>query len=482
VVAGDVTRCHRRRQDPRSLLAAAQCAGTDELATRVRSGVDDADTRPLTVSPTPTPTCATGPSTMAVPTTVDRPQPTTRPRVRPGAVAGPRGGPARHLITSSAGPSWPPRASSPISPRECRRRPWSPAVSYVIADLDTGEIIAAKAPHAFLRPASTLKTLTALVALPTLDPGTVITATTEDTSADGSRVGLVANNPYTVSDLFNGLFLVSGNDAAYAIARAYGGRERLLADMNAEVARLGAWDTVAKDPSGLDVDGQFSSAYDLALIGRAGMRLQSFRLHAAMMTATFPGATDSTGKVLPAFAIQNNNPIIDKYPGTIGIKSGFTQAARNTLVAAARHGDRTLIVTSMGSVERQSEAVMSLLDWGFAYAGRARPVGTLVAPGTAPRPPEWAPLAGITSASTSTSSTSGTPGAGISTASITLDSTDRGGTATEPATIDAAPVVSSRPWWAAPAVLGGVGAAVALTVGLLLARRRQRPLGGAYRR
>lgn len=465
-----------RRQRALSLLAAAGALAL-QLATPSAAG---STTSPPTTTPNPTPTCATGQVTMAVPTTVTGTpttrlacalvplQPAGRPSPAPDHVVG---GPK--LATSGVVTDLPAGVPAP---------PWSPAISYVIADLDTGEIIAAKAPHAFLRPASTLKTLTALVALPTLDPGTVITATTEDTSADGSRVGLVANNPYTVSDLFNGLFLVSGNDAAYAIARAYGGRERLLADMNAEAARLGAWDTVAKDPSGLDVDGQFSSAYDLALIGRAGMRLQSFRLHAAMMTATFPGATDSTGKVLPAFAIQNNNPIIDKYPGTIGIKSGFTQAARNTLVAAARHGDRTLIVTSMGSVERQSEAVMSLLDWGFAYASRARPVGTLVAPGTAPRPPEWAPLAGTTSASTSTSSTSGTPGAGISTASITLDSTDRGGTATEPATIDAAPVVSSRPWWAAPAVLGGVGAAVALTVGLLLARRRQRPLGGAYRR
>ncbi|MEI2826745.1 MAG: D-alanyl-D-alanine carboxypeptidase [Dermatophilaceae bacterium] len=355
--------------------------------------------------------------------------------------------------------------------------PWSPAVSFVIADLDTGDIIAAKAPHAFLRPASTLKTLTALVALPKLDPARVITATTEDTSADGSRVGIVANNPYTVADLFNGLFLVSGNDAAYAIARAYGGRERILADMNAEAARLGAWDTVAKDPSGLDVDGQFSSAYDLALIGRAGMQVQSFRLHAAMMTATFPGATDAKGKVLPAFAIANNNPIIDRYSGTIGIKSGFTQAARNTFVGAAKRGDRTLIITSMGSVERQSEAVMSLLDWGFAYAGRARPVGTLVAPGTAARPPEWAPVSGssTTSASTSTSVTTSE--------SITLDPTDHPITATEPALVEAAPVTASRPWWGSPALVGGVGLALVVAVGaLVVLGYRRRRTGGAYRR
>ena len=441
-----------------------------------------ATTSPPTAThgPTTPVTCPSGQVTTTIPTTVSGSptarsscalvplQPAGRPSPAPEHVVG---GPK--LATAGVVTDLPAGVPAP---------PWSPAVGYVIADLDTGEIIAAKAPHAFLRPASTLKTLTALVALPKLDPAKVITATTDDTSADGSRVGIVAGNPYTVGDLFNGLFLVSGNDAAYAIARAYGGRARLLADMNAEAARLGAWDTVAKDPSGLDVDGQFSSPYDLALIGRAGMQVQSFRLHAAMMTATFPGATDSTGKVLPAFAIQNNNPIIDRYAGTIGIKSGFTQAARNTFVGAARRGDRTLLITSMGSVERQSEAVMALLDWGFAYAGRARPVGMLVAPGTAPRPPEWASVSGATTPVATTSATSTPPATGSSSAEITLDPPDHGLTSAEPAIVEAASLAAERPWWRSVGVLLAAGAALALALVALVWLRRRRPAGGAYRR
>ena len=264
-----------------------------------------------------------------------------------------------------------------------------PHVSYVLADMQTGQIIAAKSAHALLYPASTLKTLTALVALPKLDPKRVITADPQDVAADGTRVGMVAGNRYTIDDLFNGLIMVSGNDTAYAIARAYGGRDRIIADMNAAAGRLGAWDTNAVDPSGLDADGQHTSAYDLALIGRAVMQLSEFRRHAVLLQAQFPGAVDATGKTVPPFAIANHNPIIETYPGTIGIKSGYTTLARNTFIGAATRGERTLIVAAMGSVERQAPSVEALLTWGFAYAGQARPVGQLVAPGTATEPPEW---------------------------------------------------------------------------------------------
>ncbi len=267
--------------------------------------------------------------------------------------------------------------------------PDMPHVSYVLADLQTGQVLAAKAAHALLYPASTLKTLTALVTLPTLDPRRVVTATDQDVTVDGTRVGMIAGNPYTVEDLYNGLVMVSGNDTAYAIARVFGGRDATIAAMNAKAAQLGAWDTVAVDPSGLDADGQRTSAYDLALIGRAVMALPEYRRHAAMLSATFPGGTDPTGKVYPPFQISNHNPIIGSYAGTIGVKNGYTTRARNTFVAAVTRGGRTLLLAEMGSVDRQVESTSAMLDWGFAYAARVRPVGTLVDPGTAARPPEW---------------------------------------------------------------------------------------------
>lgn len=273
--------------------------------------------------------------------------------------------------------------------------PDMPHVAYVLADLRSGQILAAKGAHALLYPASTLKTLTALVVLPVLPPSRVVTAAAEDVAAEGTRVGMIAGNPYTVEDLVNGLVMVSGNDAAYALARAFGGRDVTVAAMNAKAAQLGAWDTVAVDPSGLDADGQRTSAYDLALIGRAVMALPEYRRHAAMLTAQFPGGTDSTGKVFPPFPIANHNPIIGTYAGTIGVKNGYTTKARNTFVAAATRNGRTLLLAELGSVERQVESTSALLDWGFGYAARARPVGTLVDPGTAAQPPEWREAAAV---------------------------------------------------------------------------------------
>lgn len=276
--------------------------------------------------------------------------------------------------------------------------PDNPHVSYVLADLDTGEILAAKAPHALLRPASAIKALTALVVIPVLPMDRVVLGADEDAAADGTRVGIVAGAPYTVSDLLNGLILSSGNDAAYALARAYGGRDKLLADMNLTAADLGAYDTVVKDPSGLDVEGQRTSAYDLALIGRAVMDLPEYRERAAARTAIFPGATipvqtapkaTPSNMVVPPFEIANHNPLLDSYAGVIGVKNGYTTQARHTYIGVATRNGRTLLIAELGSPIRHNDATAALFDWGFEYAAALQPVGSLVDPGTADRPPEW---------------------------------------------------------------------------------------------
>ncbi|MGV1009311.1 MAG: hypothetical protein ACOYBY_11980 [Dermatophilaceae bacterium] len=351
--------------------------------------------------------------------------------------------------------------------------PDTPHVSYVLADMTSGEVLAAKSPHALLYPASTLKTLTALVALPKLDPRQVVVATAEDANAEGTRVGLMAGNPYSVDDLFNGMLMVSGNDTAYAIARAYGGNSRILADMNAEAARLGAWDTNAVDPSGLDADGQRTSAYDLALIGRAAMALPEFRRHAVLLQAQFPGGTDPTGKVVAPFQIQNHNPIIDTYPGTVGVKSGYTTKARNTFIAAVTRGGRTLLLAEMGSVAHQTEPTEGLLDWGFAYAGRLQPVGTLVGSGT-PRPPEWGASAVVTEQAPA-------PGTEDPTLAIAVASPSTSSTPVESVVVAAARNAwSTLADWPSPA-LGGVLAVVLLVLAWVLVRRRRRRRG-AYER
>ncbi|GAA2743595.1 hypothetical protein GCM10009868_17990 [Terrabacter aerolatus] len=259
-------------------------------------------------------------------------------------------------------------------------------VSYVVADLDSGEILAAKSPHAWLRPASTLKTLTALTLMPRLDPKQVVVAGTDAQEAAGSRVGLLAGNRYPVSSLFEAMLMFSANDAVYALADAAGGYDATVALMNEKADEVGAHDTLTVDPSGLDDGAQRSSAYDLAIIGRDAMRLPDFRATIIKRDAVFPGGKDARGKVWPAFHIYNINELLAHYPGAIGVKPGRTDRAQHTFIGAATRGGRTLIVSQMGSITGSWKPTAALLDWGFANADRVTPVGRLVDPGEAVAP------------------------------------------------------------------------------------------------
>jgi len=201
--------------------------------------------------------------------------------------------------------------------------------SWVAVDLDTGVIFGAKGPHVLERPASTLKTLTALVLLPILDPKTVYTATDADVRMQGTRVGMVAGATYTVDQLFQAMLLPSANDASHGLEMVAGGTARTVALMTAEARYLQADDTTIKDPSGLDTKGQWSSAYDLALFGRAAMQLPAFRAYVIIPRSTFPGRPPKTvGKPRSTFVIENKNRLVlSGYPGIVGVKTGYTTDA-----------------------------------------------------------------------------------------------------------------------------------------------------------
>ena len=264
--------------------------------------------------------------------------------------------------------------------------PAMPGSSFLVADMDTGQILAARAPHAPLLPASTLKALTALTLIPRLDANTQVVVQPEDVRVDGTRLGILPGTAYSVRTLLQGLLTASGNDAAYALARANDSVAVTLEEMNKTAAELGAFDTVAMDPSGLDGPGQTSSAYDLALIGRAAMKLPDFRTYVSTKAAVFPGGMSSDGKMLPGFKIGSHNKLLYNYQGTIGIKNGYTIAARQTYIGAATRGGKTYIVTEMASPNGSWRPTAALLDWAFAHGTFVTPIGELVEPGTATRP------------------------------------------------------------------------------------------------
>ncbi len=260
------------------------------------------------------------------------------------------------------------------------------ASSYVIADLDSGEILAAKNAHGRFAPASTLKTLTAVTFIPRLSPTQPILATYDDAAVDGTKVGVVPGHAYTADALFRAMLMMSANDAAMAVATANQDLRSGLRLMNQQAARLQAYDTVAKTPNGLDARGQTSSAYDLALISRAGLKLPAFATYVSTKRAFFPAPHHKH------YEIYTHDHLLLNYRGAFGVKNGYTVAAKASFVgAAARHGHRLIVALMHGQPELWKDGA-HLLDWGFRADGVVTPVGRLVDPDepTTPAPTQTA--------------------------------------------------------------------------------------------
>ena len=273
------------------------------------------------------------------------------------------------------------------------------AESWLVADATTGQVLAAKAAHRKHRPASTLKTLTAATLMPHLDPGAehLVTAQ-EQAPVYGSRAGIVAGATYTVDDLWHALLLPSGNDAAAALAATYGGVKKTVKAMNAEARRLQALDTTAVNPSGLDADGQYTSAYDLALIARSVLALPEFIAISGTQSYDLPGRAAKPGKTRSTFKIYGQNRMLnDGYGGVIAGKTGYTSLAGRTFWVAATRGGHTIIVTMLGIGEATETAAAALMTWGLRNAGNTAAVGTLVDPvpaGQQTAAPTGQPVAG----------------------------------------------------------------------------------------
>lgn len=268
------------------------------------------------------------------------------------------------------------------------------ARSWLVADAASGDVLAARNARRRLPPASTLKILFALTVLPRIPPTASHRVTATDLAGVGegsSRVGLEPGLDYGIDDLWRGVFLSSGNDAVQVLARMNGSVAATVQHMQAKARELGARDTRVVSPDGYDAPGQVSSAYDLTLFARAGLADPVFSRYCSTAAAWFPGVGPSG-----SYRIQNTNRLlsgtqgVEAYPGLIGVKNGYTTKAGNTLVAAARRGGRTIIVTVMNPRSGKPHAVYeeagALLDWGFGSAA-AEPVGSLDAvPPTAASP------------------------------------------------------------------------------------------------
>lgn len=242
------------------------------------------------------------------------------------------------------------------------RRAIAPEVSarsVAIIDGATGKLVYGKDAHQRLPPASLTKIVTAIVALENARLSDLVKVKVNSVAMPGSSVmGLRSGEELTLEDLLYGLMLPSGNDAAVDIAQYVGGsEERFVQMMNAKVAELGLQDTHFVNPHGLDAEGHYSSAYDMAMLGRYAMRNPVF--------AKIVGTKEITVRGKWVYWLKNTNALLWKYAGTDGVKTGDEEAAGQTLVASVTRAGHQVFVGLMHSKDRVADA-QSLLNYLFA--------------------------------------------------------------------------------------------------------------------
>ena len=280
-------------------------------------------------------------------------------------------------IVAACGLSAPVAFADPaVQPAGAVAAPEGPAPAWLVADMDTGQILAARdayVPHA---PASTIKVLLALTALDEVGLGNTVTATVADTQVECNCVGIKPGRTYTARQLLDAILLVSGNDAANTLADMLGGFDVAVAKMNAKAEQIGAYDTHAATPSGLDGPGMDfrTTPHDLAVIFRTALANPVFAMITSQPSALFPTDAGET-------PIVNQDELLRRYPGALGGKTGFTNIARKTFVGAAERNGRRLVVVQMYGLEKPGgptywDQAISLLDWGFAQSPQAS-VGSL---------------------------------------------------------------------------------------------------------
>ncbi|WP_333932580.1 D-alanyl-D-alanine carboxypeptidase family protein [Streptomyces sp. AHA2] len=332
---------------------------------------------------------------LAVPAAVAAPKPSGSPSASPSAtppasmstVGGARLGRPGTQVNLASG--------VPVLPKDVSARSW------IVADAESGDVLAAHNAHWRLAPASTLKMLfadTLLPKFPRTEKHKVAPSDLAGIGAGSSMVGIKEEETYTVHDLWLGVFLRSGNDAVHVLSAMNKGVENTVREMNEHAEELQALDTHVVSPDGYDAEGQVSSAYDLTLIARSGMQKKDFREYAATVSAKFPGETKKGKKgksVRESFEIQNTNRLlagdsdVPVYQGIAGVKNGNTTNAGATFTGVAERNGKVLLVTVMNPAKDGHNEVYKetarLFDWGFKAAGKVQPVGELVPPRSAAR-------------------------------------------------------------------------------------------------
>ncbi len=295
---------------------------------------------------------------------IDTPLPRVHPSIAPTPSPSPSPAPAPSVAParSQTAVRLPVATPRPIPPPDVT------AQELALVNLDTGRFLWQSNSRSAWAPASLTKIFTAMVALDLMRLDTVVTvpASVSQLPPDSTVMGLTPGEQVTVRQLMYGVFLNSGNDAAETLASAVTSRATFIADMNAKAARLGLHTTHFQNPTGLDAAGHYSSAYDLAV---AATYLE-YHYGSLISIASTPSITFPATATHKTFVLTNLNKLLWTYPGTYGLKTGWTDAALGCLITTSSRGGHRILAVMLGAPNGTAYAQMpAVLDYGFELLG-----------------------------------------------------------------------------------------------------------------
>lgn len=229
------------------------------------------------------------------------------------------------------------------------------AKSAILVCADTGDVLYEKNSDEKMNIASITKIMTAILVIENCDDlDTKVKIKSEYCNIEGSSMYLESGKSYTVRELLYGMMLASGNDAATALSYFISGStEKFARLMNEKATELGMNNSSFKNPHGLDEDGHYSTAQDMALLMSYCMKNPDFR-----------EISSCKSKDIGELTFVNHNKLLWNYEGCIGGKTGFTETAGRTLVSCAKRGDMTLVCVTLGAPDDWNDH-MKLYDFGF---------------------------------------------------------------------------------------------------------------------
>lgn len=233
------------------------------------------------------------------------------------------------------------------------------AQAALAVDLDSGVFLYEKNPDSQLFPASTTKIITALVAMDYYPMDAVLKV--GKVSVDGQKMWLKSGEEISVNDLLYGLLMYSANDAGEVLAENFpGGRDGFIFAMNAKAEGLSLTNSLFRNPTGLDGNDQVTTARDLVRVSTVAMKSPKF--------AEIVGTREKTVASVDGAVkhkLVNINELLGEVPGVLGVKTGWTENARENLVTYIERDGHKVMISLLGSQDRFGET-KELINWIFS--------------------------------------------------------------------------------------------------------------------